>query len=333
MGSGRWSTNVYQDREAQRKRSGKSAFAYSDQARRSGNMRPHPTLDPNGVRQRESRDSAEHTTSNAIGVFFDVTGSMRRVPTELQQYLPQLLGLLLYKNYISSPQIMFGAIGDSRTDRVPLQVGQFESDNRMDENLQNILLEGGGGGQKRESYELAYYFMAHHTSVDCYEKRGKKGYFFIIGDELSHTDTPPDNVERVFGYRPEVSITAQQAVAAAQQKYECFFIIPGGSDYGHDEEVVAFWQGLLGPQHVILLDNTEDVAETIALIVGTNEGTIGLDDGVAHLQELGSKPETIAAVQKALAVRPNTSATATSSGSLDDLNDPDDASGGGSRRL
>jgi hypothetical protein len=80
---------------------------------------------------------------------------------------------------------MFGAIGDATCDRAPLQVGQFESDNRMDDDLSRILLEGGGGGQKTESYELAMYFMARHTAADCYEKRGKRGYLFIIGDELA----------------------------------------------------------------------------------------------------------------------------------------------------
>ena len=77
----------------------------------------------------------------------------------------------------------FGAVLDATCDRVPLQVGQFESDNRMDEHLGNMVLEGGGGGQMTESYELAMYFMARHTAIDCHEKRRRRGYLFIIGDE------------------------------------------------------------------------------------------------------------------------------------------------------
>ena len=119
-------------------------------------------------------------------MLFDVTGSMRTVPRVLQTKLPQLLGLLLRKGYASDPQIMFGAIGDATCDRVPLQVGQFESDNRMDDDLGRIVLEGGGGGQMTESYELAMYFMARHTVTDCCEKRGRRGYLFIIGDELAY---------------------------------------------------------------------------------------------------------------------------------------------------
>ena len=111
----------------------------------------------------------------AIAVLFDVTGSMRGVPRILQAKLPQLIGLLLRKGYVAHPQIMFGAIGDATCDRAPLQVGQFESGNRIDEDLGQILLEGGGGGQKTESYELAMYFMARHTAIDCSRKARPAG--------------------------------------------------------------------------------------------------------------------------------------------------------------
>ena len=181
MGSGRWSTDVYDAAARFRAASGASAFAYSD----GGATQVHPALDPRGV-MRESRDSAEHPESLAIAVLFDVTGSMRGVPRALQAKLPQLLGLLLRKGYVEHPQIMFGAIGDATCDRAPLQVGQFESDNRMDDDLGRILLEGGGGGQKTESYELAMYFMARHTAIDCFDKRGRRGYLFIIGDEMAY---------------------------------------------------------------------------------------------------------------------------------------------------
>ena len=121
------------------------------------------------------------------------------MPRALQAKLPQLLGLLLRKGYVADPQIIFGAIGDATCDRAPLQVGQFESDNRMDDDLSRILLEGGGGGQKTESYELALYFMARHTVADCYERRGRRGYLFIIGDEMAYPRVKAAEVAEVIG--------------------------------------------------------------------------------------------------------------------------------------
>src|SRR5215472_14314025 len=215
MGSGRWSTNVYDAAARFRAATGTSAFAYSD----GGATRVHPALDPHGVTARESRDSAEHPQSLAIAVLFDVTGSMRHVPRALQAKLPQLLGLLLRKGYVAHPQVMFGAIGDATCDRAPLQVGQFESDNRMDDDLGRILLEGGGGGQKTESYELALYFMARHTAADCFEKRGKRGYLFIIGDEMAYPQVKRTEAARVIGDGLQADIPLAGIVTEAQRKW------------------------------------------------------------------------------------------------------------------
>ena len=64
-----------------------------------------------------------------------------------------------------------------RATAVPLQMGQFESGLEMDDDLGKIYLEGGGGGQVYETYELAVYFFACHTAIDCFEKRSQEGLF------------------------------------------------------------------------------------------------------------------------------------------------------------
>ncbi|MFI9597244.1 hypothetical protein [Nonomuraea sp. NPDC052265] len=293
MGSGIWSTNVYDSAARYRAATGSSAFAYSD----GGARQVHPDLDPFGV-TRESRDSAEHPDSLAVAVLFDVTGSMRAVPRTLQTRLPDLLGLLLRKGYATDPQIMFGAIGDATCDRAPLQVGQFESDNRMDDQLGLILLEGGGGGQKRESYELAMYFMARHTSIDCHDKRGKRGYLFVIGDEMPYPRVSRNQVKDIVGDRLAAPVGVADIVAELTRKYDVYFILPQGASYAGDPEVLESWRGLLG-QNVLELDDLDAVSETIALTVGLGEDAIGLDEGLEDLAELGSTAG--ASVSRALA--------------------------------
>ena len=301
MGSGRWSTDVYAAAASYRAATGRSAFDYSDRtrARDRRDWRAHPTLDPLGVDLRESRDSDEHPTSLAIAVLFDVTGSMGYVPRVLQAKLPQLLGLLLRKGYVEHPHILFGAIGDATVDRVPLQVGQFESDNRMDDNLGSILLEGGGGGQMTESYELALYFMARHTSIDCLETRGRRGYLFVIGDEMAYPEVKRREVGAVVGDKLGENIGLEAIVAEARRKYDVYYLLPEGSSYAGDRRVVEFWQRLLG-QNVIQLDDLDAVCETIALSIGLGEGTIDLDGGLADLGDVGS--DKARTVGRALAV-------------------------------
>jgi hypothetical protein len=293
MGSGRWSTDVYE--AAARLRGGASAFGYSD----SGARTVHPALNPFGVGARESRDSAEHPASLAVAVLFDVTGSMGMVPRALQAKLPQLLGLLLRKGYARDPQIMFGAIGDATCDRAPLQVGQFESDNRMDGDLERILLEGGGGGQKTESYELAMYFMARHTSIDCWEKRRKRGYLFIVGDEMAYPAVKPREVAAVIGDELGEPLRLQALAAELTRRWDTYYILPEGAAYAGDCQVLGFWRKLLG-QNVIELADTDAVCETIALTIGLGEDAIDLDAGLADLADVGSTSGPT--VSRALAV-------------------------------
>ena len=295
MGSGRWSTDVYDAAARFRAATGASAFAYSD----GGAAHVHTALDPFGVTVRESRDSGEHPQSLAIAVLFDVTGSMRGVPRALQAKLPQLLGLLLRKGYVADPQIMFGAIGDATCDRAPLQVGQFESDNRMDDDLGRILLEGGGGGQKTESYELALYFMARHTVADCYEQRGQRGYLFIIGDEMAYPRVKAAEVAEVIGDGLQAPLPLAALMAEVTAKWDTYYVLPAGASYVGDTQVLGFWRDLLG-QNVIELADLDAVCETIALTVGLGEDAIRLDDGLADLGDVGSAAGP--AVSKALAV-------------------------------
>jgi hypothetical protein len=309
MGSGRWSTNTYAAAAAYRAATGVDAFDYDSHtrtARPRDEWTAHPTLDPLRVSVREARDADEHPTSLPIAVLFDVTGSMGTVPRRLQQKLPQLFGLLQRKRYVDHPQILFGPIGDATCDQVPLQIGQFESDNRMDEHLGNILLEGGGGGQKTESYELAAYFMARHTALDSLEKRGKRGYLFIIGDEMNYPrvyaqgrNAPPTGwssgpgrgVAEIIGDRLPEDIPTPAIYAELKRRYDVFFILPAAASYGGDREVLDHWRGLLG-QNVIELDNLDAVCETIALIIGMGEDAIDLADGLADLDDIGSDAGT-----------------------------------------
>jgi hypothetical protein len=283
MGSGRWSTDVYTAAKSYRRARGISDFAYSD----GGARKVHDRLNPHGVTARESRDSVEHPTSTPIAVMFDVTGSMRSVPRTLQAKLPELFGLLLRKGYVSDPQILFGAVGDATCDRVPLQVGQFESDNRMDEDLAAIVLEGGGGGQQTESYELAMYFLARHTSLDSHLKRGRRGYLFLLGDEMPYPQVKPDEVKRIIGDDLAEPIPVEAIVAELRRSFDVYYIMPAGTSYAGDARILGYWRDLFG-QNVIELDDLDALCETIALTVGLGEQAIDLDEGLRDLADIGS---------------------------------------------
>ncbi len=310
MGSGIWTSDVYEEYERLRALRGESAFAYDAtlRAKPRDQWVVHPTLDPHwrntrGERVRESRDSAEHLTATSIAVMFDVTGSMGGIPVVLQQKLPELLGLLLRKAYVPDPQILFGAVGDATCDRVPLQVGQFESDNRMDAHLANLVLEGGGGGQDTESYELALYFLARHTLIDSWERRRRKGYAFLIGDECAYGTVKREEVARLIGDQLTDDIPVKQIAAELRQRYHVFYILPKGAAHGGERKMLDFWRNLLG-QNVLELADPNAVCETIALAIGLSEGVIDVDEGAADLADLSAPVAAVRAARSAVAHLP-----------------------------
>ena len=287
MGSGRWTPDTYYDRAAARTAAGADTFAYSRAAITSGHLRPHQTLDPRGMGVRESRDNAEHPLSTPIVISLDVTGSMDKVVRGIHANLPRLHELLLGHRYVTDPQVCFAAVGDATCDRVPFQIGQFESDNRMDENLEHMVIEGGGGGQKTESYELMLYAAARHTASDAWDKRGKKGYLFIIGDEMAYPAADAARVRELFddGLREDVPL--KQLAREAAERWHVYFVVPGGAAYGRDPTIVAFWSDLLGADHVIALQDPDQTSECIALTIGVNEGTVDVPTAVGQMNARG----------------------------------------------
>lgn len=292
MGYSNWSDTAYA-----RLSSARSGAARSTIFTNTG--RVDPAMNPHGLTVRESRDSAAHPDSNPIIVAFDVTGSMGRIPEQFaRDKLGGLMRMLVERDFVVDPQVLFAAIGDAYTDRGPLQLGQFESGLEMDMWLTRIWLESGGGGQRRESYGLAHWFAARHTSTDCFEKRGKKGYLFTMGDELPW-DLPAEHVKAVFGYDPERDFTIEEVVREAGERFEVFHVVVTEGHHGRDPEVLARWRELLGHRALVLPDSG-GVCELVGAAIGVLEGSLASDRLANELAALGVTPDTADAIVEAV---------------------------------
>lgn len=300
MGNSNWSDDFYRARTETRARTGRSAFAYSADVRAGLAKREvHAAMNPKEV-TRESRDSENHPESMAIMVFFDITGSMGGVPVQLQKKLPQLNSLLTKTGYVKDPQVFMGAVGDETCDPASLQTGQFESGIEMDDDLERMWLVGGGGGSFQESYQNAIYFAARHTSIDCFEKRNKKGYLFLMGDELPYPAVSKKEVEALMGDTLQADISTEDIIKEAQEKYHVFFIIPAGTHHARDPRLANRWTELLGADHVLHLDDPDLVCETIAATVGLTEGTCEAQVARDHMVEAGTPSADADTVMAAL---------------------------------
>lgn len=179
----------------------------------------HDALNPFGKRR-------EVNNVTPIVVALDVTRSRGDDTKLMYEKLPQLMGQIELKGYIENPGISFCAVGDAISDRAPLQVGQFEGDNRLDQALARIWIEEGGGGTGQESYELAAYFYSRTNCVRLAAGNGKKGYFFFVGDEGFYPKLDKTSVRRIIGDELSDDLPAAEAFRLLQEKFHVFLLFP-----------------------------------------------------------------------------------------------------------
>ena len=235
----------------------------------------HPDLDPRNIKMRESRDSDANPQSTAAIIALDVTGSMDRV---LDAIARKGLGTLIEEIYdrkpVTDPHIMLMGIGDFECDISPLQVTQFEAEvDKLTPQMEKIWLERHGGGNSHESYTAPWFFAAMHTSIDCFEKRGQKGYLFTVGDEQPNMTLYASDLRKHLGEAPEANLSIQQLLDMVSRTYHVFHVmVEEGSHYrSYGATVRKEWGDILGQRAIPLSDHTK-LAEVIVSTIEVTEG-------------------------------------------------------------
>jgi hypothetical protein len=288
MGYSRWSNDAYDHLKA--------SYSSKSRAHVFSSTSIDKDMSPFGVQFRESRDSDTHPESLAIGVFLDVTGSMGSIPDMLIRHKLGHLMNTLISHGVPDAHVLFGGIGDLYADKSPLQAGQFEAGtDELNKWLTKTYLEGGGGGQTKESYSLAWLFAARHTSIDCFEKRNQKGFLFTIGDEGDHEQLNRNALTSLLGYQFNENLSAKQVLAEAQRMYHVFHLHIHETATGQTQSVIDDWKQLL-QERVIIVEDYNNVAEIIASTVAVVMGA-DLKNVVAGFDKATAKQVTNALVK------------------------------------
>ena len=209
--------------------------------------------DPRKIKCRESLDSAEHPVTTPIIIGLDVTGSMSDLLNVTAQRLGEMVKDIIERQPVEGPQIMFCAVGDSRCDRSPLQVTQFESDIRIASQLTELWFEQGGGGNNFESYPLVWYLAANKTKTDAWEKRQQKGVIFTLGDDGYPEQLLVREIEKVFGDRVSEDINTEALLAQVSRRYDVFHLMV--MDRRSEQTVkLPKWRELMGERAISVTD-------------------------------------------------------------------------------
>ena len=226
-----------------------------------------PEMDPKKIAVRESRDSEEHPESFPIIIALDETGSMGHIPELIiKNVLPDIMESILNAG-VKDPQIMFMGIGDCCfIEEAPLQVGQFESsDELMEKWLTKVYLEGKGGGNRHESYPLAWYFADHHIVTDAWEKRQQKGVLITIGDESCQKILLKEQLSKYLNDNVEEDIVSSKLLESVRERWNVFHIHCNGGSYRASQ---TNWEKLLGTGLVVSMANDgSDIKDIIPKLI------------------------------------------------------------------
>lgn len=231
---------------------------------------------PKYFETRESLDSEDSPNSTPIIIAFDDTASMGYLAEEIASNSLNKTILEIYdKKPVTNPHICCATFGNN-TDRVPLQVTQFEADIRIAEQLLDFYIEQGGNCYSGDAY--VWYFAAKHTKTDSFEKRRKKGFLFTIGDDFcknfSDNDVQAEEIQAIFGDKINTKrITPKAAYKMASRQYNVFHIIV--KPVYQKSLIVEKWNSV-APGHIALIENANDVKYLAEVIISIMQVTNGM---------------------------------------------------------
>lgn len=221
MGGGSWTSTSYVNHSTTtRGFSSMDAFKSASTQDLYRSRKLEDCLNPYKV-IRECCDSDEHPNTVPVILALDVTGSMGSAASAVAKQLGDIMSKL-YES-ITDVEFMTMAIGDLSYDDSPIQASQFESDIRIAEQLEKVYFEGGGGGNRYESYTAAWFFGLNNTKLDCW-KRGRKGIIITLGDEPLNPYLPKHRLSDALGCQLQSDVETPELYNNASEKFDIFHI-------------------------------------------------------------------------------------------------------------
>lgn len=206
-------------------------------------------------------------STSPLVICCDVTGSMGSWPATIFSKLPYLD--LEGKEYLGDDmEICFCAVGDIFSDKYPLQVRPFTTGTAMKDELEKLVVEGNGGGQFMESYDIAAHFFAEN----CEMPKAINPIIIFIGDEGLYDFLDMEGAEQWCGKKPQSRMEVKQVFAALKKKFSVYLIRkPYGSGSsttvnemtGTDLRIQKQWEEILGADHICILPSADRVVDVI----------------------------------------------------------------------
>jgi len=244
----------------------------------------------------EKKVSTKSTSPLVIAC--DVTGSMGDWPATMFSKLPYLENE--GKEYLGKDmEICFAAIGDAYSDKYPLQVRPFTKGKDLEKRMKELVIEGGGGGQTSESYDLAALYFANNADMP----NAIKPILIFIGDEGLYEHVDKQQAKNIIGINFEERLSTKQLFEQLKTKYSVYLVRKPYENTGRDgmsstdQRIYKQWEELLGAENISILPEPGRVVDVIFGILAKETNRIDyFRDELTGRQ----KPDQVKTVLKAL---------------------------------
>jgi len=242
-----------------------------------------------------AKDVKTNSTAPLI-IVIDETGSMGEWPKIMFSKLPYLEHET--KEYLGDDaEFCFMAIGDAHNgETYPLQVRPFAKGLELKTRLEELVIEGNGGGQGTETYELAALFAAENISMP----KAIKPIIIFIGDEMPYSTIGFAEAQDLCGITLEKTLTTQAVFEKLKQKMAVYFIQKsygsGSGSANHisedDRRCHDSWAKLVDEDHIAVLPSADRVVDVIFGILAKETGRIAYFEQELEDRQLKDKDGT-----------------------------------------
>ena len=239
------------------------------------------------------------TGKNPVVLKLDVTGSNKHAAKTIWDKLPMFFGQLTIKDLLDDPWVSIAANGDApMRDSCPLQVCEFRQGSDLDIELEKLFLEGGGGSNHMESYDLGAWFYANR----CKLREDALPFFFFLADEGVYPSLDAKTIEEVCGEPSGETVTAKDNFDALKENFKgnVFLIhLPYGNGT-KDRAIVLQWMDLLGSDHVLCLSDPKAMIDVILGVISKVSGRRTHEEYLADMAERDQTPARIKLVSECI---------------------------------
>jgi hypothetical protein len=237
-------------------------------------------------------DKIKTKSKAPLVVLVDVTGSMGDWPATMFSKLPYMDNEC--KEYLGEDmEISFAAVGDVTSDQYPIQVRPFAKGRDMEKQLKELIIEGNGGAQARESYEVTALYYAHNADMP----KARRPIMIIIGDEGFYSTISKEHA-KMANVKLASAIDANDVFDDLKEKFSIYLIRKPYNHYGgEDAHIQKQWEEILGKEHVAILPSADRVVDVIFGILAKEKDMLDYFRGEIEDRQ---RPDQVDTVYKSL---------------------------------